>query len=336
MSGILMMPRGASSPEPPYTLARGGPKAPLRSRDSLAALARGKTASRALTSLEIGAVVQARDPEYEADQEEEPEHGPRNDLRREAERRREGVRRVVAHDAVDMPMLAEAGANVAHQSHEPGEGDRDEDQDVLRDPRDLPPAHLAGPHRSMEQKDVDGGDRHHGNEDGADLRHRQPDANRRLDKLPVDAKEDHDERGRREDRELRRVARLRPRHRRDLSRPSIQQKAHERREDQDVHGGVLGGHHAEVAKNRVRPSSHRPEFRHGRDNRSRRCPDHEAERDRDEKVLDELLKRLHALDAAHPQPEVVVGGGEEIPDQNSLDDEEPREGTAHHRESERL
>src|SRR6266542_1795413 len=175
MSGILMMPRGTSSPEPPYTLARGGPKAPLRSRDSLAALARGKTASRALTSLEIGAVVQARDPEYEADQEEELEHGHRNDFRREAERRREGVRRVVAHDAVDMPMLAEAGANVAHQSHEPGEGDRDEDQ--------------------------------------------------------------------------------------------------------DVHGGVLGGHHAEVAKNRVRPSSHRPEFRHGRDNRSRRCPDHEAERD---------------------------------------------------------
>ena len=56
----------------------------------------------------------------------------------------------------------------------------------------------------------------------------------------------------------------------------------------------------------------------------------------DEKVLDELLKRLRPLDPPHPEPEVVVGGEEEVPDQDGLDDEEPREGPAHHREPERL
>ena len=56
----------------------------------------------------------------------------------------------------------------------------------------------------------------------------------------------------------------------------------------------------------------------------------------DEQVLDELLKRLHPLDPPHPEPEIVVGGEEEVPDQDRLDDEEPREGPAHHREPERL
>ena len=63
------------------------------------------------------------------------EHGHRDDLRREAEGGRERVGRGVPNDAVDMPMLAEPGANVAHESHEPGEGDRDEDQHVLGDRR---------------------------------------------------------------------------------------------------------------------------------------------------------------------------------------------------------
>ena len=42
------------------------------------------------------------------------------------------------------------------------------------------------------------------------------------------------------------------------------------------------------------------------------------------------------LDPPHPEPEVVVGGEEEVPDQDRLDDEEPREGPAHHRQPERL
>ena len=42
--------------------------------------------------LEIWTIVQARDPEHEANQGEEQQHGHRDDLRREAERRREGVR----------------------------------------------------------------------------------------------------------------------------------------------------------------------------------------------------------------------------------------------------
>ena len=129
---------------------------------------------------------------------------------------------------------------------------------------------------------------------------------------------------------------LRPRHRRDLPRPAVEEEAHEGREDQDVHGGVLGGHDAEITENRVRRSSHRPDFGDRRDDRSRRRPDHEAERDRDEQVLDELLKRLHPLDPPHPEPEVVVGREEEVPDQHRLDDEQPREGPAHHREPERL
>ena len=132
------------------------------------------------------------------------------------------------------------------------------------------------------------------------------------------------------------MARLRPRHRCDLPGPAVEEEAHEGREDQDVHGGVLRGHDTEVAENRVRRPSHRPDFGDGRNDRSRRRPDHEAERDPDEKVLDELLKRLHPLDPPHPEPEVVVGGEEEVPDQDGLDDEEPREGPAHHREPEGL
>src|SRR5688572_32655844 len=107
MSGIVIFHRGTSSPEPPYTLARalrrcsgrpersragGSPRAPLRSRGSLAALARRCAASMALTSVEIGLVMQAREPEDKADQEKEDEHGHRDDLRREAKGGRERVR----------------------------------------------------------------------------------------------------------------------------------------------------------------------------------------------------------------------------------------------------
>ena len=56
----------------------------------------------------------------------------------------------------------------------------------------------------------------------------------------------------------------------------------------------------------------------------------------DEQVLDVLLERLPALDPPHAEPEVVVGGEEEVADQHRLDDEQPREGAAHHREAERL
>src|SRR6476661_1831038 len=132
MSGILMIHRGTSSPEPPCTRP---------------ALARGRIASRALSPNKIWPVVQARDPEHEPDQEEESEHGHRDDLRREAKGWRKRVHRGVPNDTVDMPVLAEPGANVAHQPHEPREGDRDEDQHVLRDRRNLPPAYLAGPPR---------------------------------------------------------------------------------------------------------------------------------------------------------------------------------------------
>src|SRR6266850_6584246 len=72
--------------------------------------------------LEIGLVVQARDPEDEADQEEEQEDGHRDNPRRETNGGRERVDRGVPNDAVDVPMLAKPGANVAHEPHEPGEG----------------------------------------------------------------------------------------------------------------------------------------------------------------------------------------------------------------------
>ncbi len=42
------------------------------------------------------------------------------------------------------------------------------------------------------------------------------------------------------------------------------------------------------------------------------------------------------LDPPHAEPEVVVGREEEVADQDRLNDEEPREGPAHHREAERL
>src|SRR5258708_29510299 len=213
--GTFIMRRGTSSPETPYTLAHGGPKAPLRSRGSLAALARGKSTSQALTPIEIGPVVQAGDPEHDADQDEEQKHGHRDDLRREAKSGRERVDRIVPNDAVDMPVLAEPGANVAHEPHEPGEGDRDEDQHVLRDRRNLSPADFGGLRPTVEE-DVDGGDRHHRGKDPEDLRRGKLDPDRRLDEAPVDAEEDDEYRDRRQDRELHRMARLRPRTRHDL------------------------------------------------------------------------------------------------------------------------
>ena len=83
-------------------------------------------------------------------------------------------------------------------------------------------------------------------------------------------------------------------------------------------------------------SSHRPDLGDRRDDRPRRRPDHEAQHDRDEQVLDDLLDRLLPLDPPHAEPEVVVGREEEVSDQDRLNDEEPREGPAHHREPERL
>ncbi len=43
-----------------------------------------------------------------------------------------------------------------------------------------------------------------------------------------------------------------------------------------------------------------------------------------------------ALDAAHAQPQVVVGGQEQVADQRRLDDEQPGEGAAHHLQAQRL
>src|SRR4030095_1554040 len=142
---------------------------------------------------EVGLVVQARDPEHEADQEEEQEHRRRDHLRREAKCGRERVGRGVPNDAIDVPMLTEPGANVAHEPHEPGEGDRDEDQHVLRDHGYLSPPYLARLARPAEEKDVDSRDGHHGGKHRADLRYGQTDPDRRLDEVSVDAEEDDDE-----------------------------------------------------------------------------------------------------------------------------------------------
>ena len=89
-------------------------------------------------------------------------------------------------------------------------------------------------------------------------------------------------------------------------------------------------------EDRVGRSSHRADLGDRSDDRPRCRPDREAERDRDEQVLDELLERLLPLDPAHAEPEIIVGREEQIPDQHRLDDEQPRERPAHHRQAERL
>ena len=233
-------------------------------------------------------------------------------------------------------MLPQPGLHVAHQPHQPGEGDGDEDQHVLRDHRHLAPTHLAGSRRVAEEEHVDGGDRHHREQHREHLRHREPDPHRGLDEVAVHTEEDDDGGRRREDRELRRMALLRPRHRRHLAGPAVEQEADERRQDQDVDGGVLGRHHAEEPEDGVRGSAHRPDLRDRGDDRTRRRPDHEAEHDHRQEVLDHLLEALRAFDPPHPQPEVVIGGEEQVADEHRLDDEEPREGAAHHRQAERL
>ena len=72
--------------------------------------------------------------------------------------------------------------------------------------------------RPAEEEYVDGRDRHHGEQHRADLRHRQTDADRRLDEIPVDAEEDDDDRGAGEDGELRGMALSSPT---PPSRPSL-------------------------------------------------------------------------------------------------------------------
>src|SRR5712691_8157869 len=101
-------------------------------------------------------------------------------------------------------MLAEPRANVDHEPHEPGEGDRDEYQDVLGDRGHPSPMYLARLARPAEEEDVDRRDGHHGEENRADLRHGQTDPDRRLDEIPVDAEGDDDDRSGYEDSELRR------------------------------------------------------------------------------------------------------------------------------------
>ncbi len=251
-------------------------------------------------TIEIRPVVQAGKPEDESNQDEENKHRHRDDLRREAEGGCKGVGRGVTNDTVDVPVLAEPGPDVAHQPHQPGEGDRDEDQHVLGDRRHPAPARFAGVLRLAEQEDVDRGDGHHGKQDRADLRHREADSDARLHEVPVDAKEDDEDRRGRKDQELYCLARLRPRHGRDPPRPAVEQEAHEGREDEDVHGGVLRGHHTKEAQNRVRPSAHRPDLGDRRDDRPGRRPDHETEHDRGEQVLDEPLERLRPFDAPMP------------------------------------
>ncbi len=59
-------------------------------------------------------------------------------------------------------------------------------------------------------------------------------------------------------------------------------------------------------------------------------------RDQDQQELDVALEAVGGLHAAHPEPQVVVRAQEQVPDQDRLDDEEPGEGTSHHREPERL
>jgi hypothetical protein len=51
----------------------------------------------------------------------------------------------------------------------------------------------------------------------------------------------------------------------------------------------------------------------------------EADGDRRQEVLDVLLIGLRAGDAPHAEPQVVVGGEEQIADQHRLDDEQPGE-----------
>src|SRR4030095_15673116 len=102
------------------------------------------------------------DQEHEADQAQEKENVDGDYLRRKADGWRERVHRSVPNDAVDVPMLAEARANVAHEPHEPGKSDRDEDQDVLGDHRHPAPLYFARLLRPAEEEDVDSRDGHHG------------------------------------------------------------------------------------------------------------------------------------------------------------------------------
>jgi hypothetical protein len=206
------------------------------------------------------------------------------------------------------------------------------DQQVLRDRPDLAPVGLGGL-GPAQQDAVEHRHQHQGEEHRAHLRHREADAGLGVDEVAVDAVEDHRAGGGGEDQELHRVDQLGPRDHRGLAAAAVEHEAQEGRQDEDVDGGVLGRHHAEVAEHRVRRTAHRLDLLGGGDDRPRRRPHREAQRDHHQHRPDVGAVALGALDALHAQPQVPVGEQEEVADQHRLDDEQPREGAAHHRQA---
>src|SRR5262245_34965993 len=73
--------------------------------------------------LGLSALTQTAQPEDEHHEGEEGDGDDGDDVGGIAQGRRHRVDRGVAQHAVDVPVLTDAGAGEAHETHEPGEGD---------------------------------------------------------------------------------------------------------------------------------------------------------------------------------------------------------------------
>ena len=114
----------------------------------------GVTTLRPRRSLRA-ALSEAAEPEDERDQPEEDQDADADHVRRVAQRGGRGLRARVAHDLADVPVLADAAPGEAHQSHQPGERDRQDEERVLRSIGHLPPANLAARFGAADEEHVD-------------------------------------------------------------------------------------------------------------------------------------------------------------------------------------
>src|ERR1700693_4205777 len=111
----------------------------------------------------------ASQPEDKEDQVEEDCGDYRDHVRGVSEGRGHGINGGVAHDPIDMPVLADSRSGKAHEPHEPREGDREQDQHILRARRNRAPANGPCGPRTLEHWDVDGHDRSNSAKDSQHL-----------------------------------------------------------------------------------------------------------------------------------------------------------------------
>src|SRR3989475_165309 len=285
---------------------------------------------------ERGLLREPTQPEHECHKGQEDQHAQADHLRGVPERRGGGVLARVLHDLPHVPVLTDAGAREPHQAHQPGERDGQDEQGVLGPGRHFPPADRAQRLGAACHEDVDHRDEHDTREHRQDLIDAEPDAHDRFDEVAADAVEKHARRRDGEQRPLDDGPRARPRHHRARVGPAVQEERQKRGEDHQIHGGILGAHHAEGAQERMVRPTHGRELLRVRDHGVGCAPHDGAEHQHDQQVLGVGPEPLRARNAAHADPQIVVARQEQHRDEERLDHPQPAHEAAHHGDPHRL